>query len=99
MAYYYHELYDHSYGMQNVKYGKLRYFKDEFEVYDPPLVKGGVPRENHTKWVLPDELTVLALFPKTGMKDINETNVESIRQMSLVNKRMMCALEVSFSRT
>ena len=78
-AYYYHELYDHSYGMQNVKYGKRSYFKDEFEVYDPPLVKGGMPRENHTKWVLPDELTVLSLFPKTGMKDINETNVEKYK--------------------
>lgn len=74
-SYYYHELYDNA-PNRHFTYGKLRYFKDEFEVYDPPLVKGGVPRENHTKWVLPDELTVRALFPPADMKNINETNKE-----------------------
>lgn len=67
-SYYYHELEARKRGSLAV--GKEGYFKDEFEVYDPPLAKGGVPIENHTKWVLPDDATVLSLFPPK-LKDIN----------------------------
>lgn len=67
-SYYYHELEARKRGSLAV--GKEGYFKDEFEVYDPPLVKGGVPIENHAKWVLPDDATVLSLFPPK-LKDIN----------------------------
>ena len=38
-SYYYHELYDNAPNRQ-YSYGKLRYFKDEFEVYDPPFGEG-----------------------------------------------------------
>ena len=67
-SYYYHEFEARKFGSPAV--GKEGYFKDEFEVYDPPLVKGGAPREDHTKWVLPDDATVLSLFPPK-LKDIN----------------------------
>ena len=67
-SYYYHEFEARKFGSPAV--GKEGYFKDEFEVYDPPLVKGGAPREDHTKWVLPDDATVLSLFPP-NLKNIN----------------------------
>lgn len=74
-SYFYHELYDWR-DNKRYNYGKLNYYKDEFEVYDAPAHKGGAPVYNSAKWVLPDAPTVLSLFPPADMANINKMNVE-----------------------